>query len=528
MVHVIQQSCLEKIRADAKEFKPEYERASALVGEKFAYQVVLYSDDPVGETVKVELKGHGYNTIYQVKQVPVNWPHYVDDGNARYLTDEPTLLPDALIELSLTPTLKITNQLTVLWMDLHPTLPGDHHLDLHLNGEFYSRFVLTVLPHEMAEKPFTNCQYIDPCSIAKFYGIPMFSSEHWNMLGKYFEIAAKHGVTHVLTPLYTPLYGDFPMGGEAVQLFSIMLVNREYRFNFDLLDSWIAIAKKNGIKNFTFPPIIPSLKTLKCPKLKMMADFRECDVFDDETDVLSLEFHRFIRKFLLDLINHLKEIGVYEQVVMQFSYAPSAEDRDNYLECRKHFKLIPWSNQLADVLSTTEFLDLEIGCIPFYSSAQIERYSNYRITQYLFMDIFDPKSIISNLIASPMIDIRKFGTLAFRYNVTSLFNLWFNNYCDSQGNRADVNRDTSNENSLPSGNGFLVYPGLKGPVPTVRLKQMYYTFQDRYAFEKLSQSIPYERIYSRIDNKYKLSLDAPISAEKYWKFREEIYSLFER
>ncbi len=529
MIHVIQQSCLEKIKADTRDFNTEYLSASALSNEDFAYQIVLYSDEPAGESATVELRGNGLLTIHEVKQVPVNWPHYSHDRDPQYLSDVPTLLPDALIRLGRKPTLNITENLTVLWIGVRISMPGEHLIDLYLNGEQRSRFVLEILPHTLAKANFTHCEYIDPCSISKYYGLPMFSSEHWQMLGKYFNIAAEHGVNCLLTPLYPPVYGDLPMGSDPVQLFAVTRENNQYQFNFDLLDSWISVARKNNIKNFTFPPLIPSFKTLKCPEVKMRVGYRECNVFDESVNVLSGEFSAFIRKFLMELIDHLKAIGVFENVTLQFAHAPSVEDAANYKYCRNLFNRIPWGNQIADTMVPTEFLDLSLGSVPFFSSAKAERYFKYEFGRYLYLDIFDPDSVISNLIAAPSMYIRGFGALAYSNRITALFSLWFNNFITSDSKKANVIMDTSNENSLPSGNGFLVYPGPKGPIPTVRLKQLYFALQDNRVLDKLNHSIPFERIQSRIDKKYKILIDKPmISKERFLDFREEIYSLFDK
>ncbi len=526
MIHVIQQSCLEKIKADTREFKPNYESASALVNEEFAYQIVLYSDDAVTQSVSLELQCSDDARLFEVKQVPVTWPHYDDDAKNRYLADTPTLLPDALIPLGRKPTLNINKNICVLWVSVTATFPGDHYIDLYLDKEYRSRFVLRVLPYRIPASSFVNCQYIDPCSIAKAYKTTLFSEFHWKLLERYFKIAADHGVTHVLTPIYPPVYDEFPSCDEQIQLVQITKNNLSYEFNFDLLDSWICIARKSGIHKFTFPPIIPSLKTLECPKLKMTNEWIEQDVFDAQSDVLSPEFSTFIRKFMRELLKHLKLIGAHDDVTFQFSHAPETENAESYMQCRALIKQIIRAHQIADTKVSPEFVELEIGSAPFFSTAEPERFFDFQINRHLYMDNLSSKSIINTLIAAPSMRIRAFGAISYCNIFVSLFNLWFNNYFSQECQGHEVTFDTSNHNALPSGLGFLVYPAIDGPIPSIRLKQLHFALQDIAALKQIANTIPKERVVSRIEKKYKLTIqNNTIDADDFLKMREELYSL---
>lgn len=525
MIHVIQQSCLEKIKADTREFKPNYDSASVLVNEEFAYQIVLYSDDDAVQSVSLELQCSDDARFFEVKQVPVTWAHYDDDEN-RYLADTPTLLPDALVPLGRRPTLNISKQSSVLWISVTATFPGDHYIDLYLNGEYRSRFILHVLPYRLHADGFVNCQYVDPGSIAKAHNTALFSDVHWNLLGKYFKIAADHGVTHVLTPIYPPVYDDYPLCEEPIQLVRITKNNLSYEFNFDLLDSWICIARKSGIHKFTFPPIIPSLKTLECPKLKMERERVEQDVFDDESDVLSPAFSVFIRKFMRDLLNHLKLIGAHDDVTFQFSYAPAVEDAENYMQCRAIIKQIIRAHQIADTKVSPEFAELEIGSAPFFSTAEVEKFPDSQMNRHLYLDNLSPKSVINTLIAAPSTRIRTFGAISYCNIFVSLFNLWFNNHFSKGAKSLSAAFDTSSQNSLPAGLGFLVYPGIDGPMPSIRLKQLHFALQDIAAIKQIANTIPRERIVSRIEKKYKLTVrNNLMDADDFLKMREELYSL---
>ena len=87
MIHVIQQSCLEKILPTARMFKEPYNSASVLVGEEFGYQIVLYSDSEQSERVTFKKKIPLFCKLYLVQSVPVNWPHYKNDSKKDYVVN---------------------------------------------------------------------------------------------------------------------------------------------------------------------------------------------------------------------------------------------------------------------------------------------------------------------------------------------------------------------------------------------------------------------------------------------------------
>ncbi len=530
MIHFIQQSCLEKIRADATEFKEPFLTSCALAGEVFAYQVAIYSDSDSSEAVSVYAESGAEVCLYEVKQVPVNWPHYANDSYRHYLTDTPALLPDALVPLGRRKTLRINRNVTVLWVEVTADFPGNYDVELVFKtneGEQRTLFHLHILPCRMPELRFNLCQYIDPASIAAYYGVPMFCDKHWDLLEKNIQLAAKHGVTNLLTPIYPPVYGKHSLGGEGVQLVKITENKNDYEFNYDLLDCWVLFAKRNGIKRLTFPPIFPSIETLECPKIKITRSWREVWLFDESTDVLSPIFCNFIRKFFRSLMKHMKEIGAEDMMCFQISDRPSVEFADRYAQCRALLNNVINCHQIADIAVPYDFYKLNLGSAPFFTIQDIDDLLRLPSDRFLCTDVTAVNAITNFLIASPSLRVRTFGLLCFQYRIAALFNLWFNNYFNAEGERADVFLNTANENALPSGGGFLVYPGMDGPIPSIRLKQLFYALQDIQALRVLERDIPFDRVVSKISKI--ASVDTlTVSEEKFIKIRDEIYAQIEK
>ncbi len=533
MIHIIQQSCLEKIRPGTREFKPAYERASALCGEEFAYQIVLYSDCESGEAVTVRKENLGRVFLYQVTQTPVSWPHREDDPYPEYLANEPCLLPDALIPLESPCTLTVNRNLTVLWIGVIADFPGDYEVRIHFETggeELVSSFLLHVLPIQLPKQRFRNCQYIDPCSIAAHYRYPMFCNLHWDHLEKYFSLAAEHGINNIITPIFPVTYNGRLVGSEMVQLVQINEKKGKYTFHYDLLDSWLVLARKNGIESFTFPPIFPSLETLECPKLKVIREQREEDLFEPEEDVFSPKFSTFIRSFIRKLRQHLKELGMEDRVSFQISCAPAVEQEERYARCRAIIRDVITRHRISDVMVGRSFYDLGLASTPIVPLHEMERFLDTDIlNREVCLDIDTSKDMVNFLIASPSVRVRAFGLLCRRYDLVGMFHPWFNHYIAPSGDAFDPFWNADGANSRPSGSDFLVYPTQAGPIPSIRLKQLLFAIQDIRVMEALERFIRHERIVSMLKKEFPVTLsriaDAP---EKFLALRDRFFERLEQ
>ena len=87
MVTVLLQSSLEKVFLDSGAFAPAYERASALGGERFSFQLVLGRTERGTAPCKVWVESPfpGEISLFLVGQVPCQLPAYPNCGGG-YLT----------------------------------------------------------------------------------------------------------------------------------------------------------------------------------------------------------------------------------------------------------------------------------------------------------------------------------------------------------------------------------------------------------------------------------------------------------
>lgn len=91
---------------------------------------------------------------------------------------------------------------------------------------------------------FTQWFHVD--SIAEAYHVPVYSEAHWELIGKYMQMARYLGIDTILTPMLTPSL-DTLIGGErlCVQLVQIEKHGERYAFDFSWAARYIDLAHEN-------------------------------------------------------------------------------------------------------------------------------------------------------------------------------------------------------------------------------------------------------------------------------------------
>ncbi len=530
MIHLIQQSCLEKINPYATSFKPSYDSASALVGDEIAYQIVLYSDGEKAEPVYIENLTGMYNHMYLVKQVPVVYPHVFSDKSDSYLLDTAGVLPDCLMPISEDEPLMIGPQLTVLWVCLKTSLVGKFRIRFRFytdDCEAISDFMYEVIDHDLNDSMISFYEHIYPTSIAADYHVPLFSSRHWELLEQHFLLAAEHGVTHLLTPLYPVVYNSTIH--EPVQLFKAKLTKNGFEFNFDLLDSWVHLAQKSGIEHFVLPPLFPDLSAPKVLPFVVEVDRQDVLYFAKGTSSFIPEYHGFLCSLLRKLIKHLRQFNLQTFFSVQLSDGVSEATMENYAECRNMVSEACRPLRILDHVSEPALYNHKEISVPILPMDKIQDILNIKHSLPMIAS-FDPLShdaLVDLLIAGSSARLRYLGLLSYRYNLTAYMNRGFN-YNGSYGTSTYVEHglNLDAENRFPSGAASLVYPGSDGPIPSIRLKLLLYALQDIRAIEALEKYRPYERVISMIDRECPVCSDEPnLDGSRLLAFRENVNRL---
>jgi hypothetical protein len=244
------------------------DKISALRGERLSFQLIgQSSSDRAGfHYYKLSVSGElaPYTTVRAVDCLPVTNPVNTQDFSPyddNYLRTAPGLYPDLLTPLTKGDTVFFSHkQLHALWVDV--CIPEDcailgadtltFSFTDHKDGCVYSDSVeIKVIAATLPEQELKLTQWFHCDSLATYYGVPVWSEEHWRIIENFARVAYKNGINLLLTPVFTPPL-DTEIGKErpTVQLVDVTVRNGKYYFGFDKLTKWIEMAERCGIRYF--------------------------------------------------------------------------------------------------------------------------------------------------------------------------------------------------------------------------------------------------------------------------------------
>ena len=531
MIHLIQHSSLDKITRDTLSPKDPYEKDFALCGEELGFQVVVYTDSDQTVPAKIRVDGNGICTTHLVKDVPVTWPHYSKDTKP-YLLDQPGMLPDCLIPLMYNDTVNINSSYIVLWITISPSYAGDQVVTTTVTTDTESascELSLHVVDTTLPKQYFSFCQYIDPHAIARDHHVPMFSDVYWRILQNYFRFALRNGFNDIVVPLFTPEYAGYPTD-ERIQLVDIEVLRNNYAFRFDLMDSWIYLAKECGFENFTFPVFLPSYKTMRGARFTAKQEGRRIELLEDE-GVDSNYYTSFIRKLLYELVKRLEEHKIPGRITLYFSAGPKVYNENDYYKFRAHFFDRVKKYRIADYDVEYDFYALDRVGVPYVHLHDVNKYIGHtEATVYGCFDITNPRDVINPLIAASSLRLRALGAYCYRNDVVGFHHMGFN-YSAPPLKEAQIDPyiNTDYGHRYPSGSLSMVYPGAEEPYPSIRLKQIKYAIQDYRLLDKLQLCCTPKKLNGLIDQYLKITPDSMVDdPERFQKLRAKLYELAEK
>lgn len=496
---------------DARRAKARLSSAETLIGEDFAYQLLLFSDDNRSKTVSFEIEADVSVSVYLVRQTAVLWPHYSCDTAPNYLLDTPGLLPDCLIPIGENTPLTVSECPVVLWLETCAAYAGDHSVLVRFHcGEecCESLFRFHTIDQALPKQWYSFTAALDPIRITKAHGAPLFCSTYWDILDRYFALAAEHGVTEIVMPLFPMKQAD-----SAAQLIKVRQVkDGMFDFDYDLFDTWILCARQRNIIRFTVAPFFPSLKTLRCPAIQVYRYDRPYPLFDDSINILSPEYSTFLRKFLRNFIKHLKEIDLIDGVSFQLAGEGSVETAEVYRQCRDTIRDLLGRFRIVDVYTDPQFYFSGMAASSAVSLGAIapiaaEKPNGLRTC----FDIHSTGDIVNQLIAAPAVRLRALGILCYRYDIVGFLSREFM---------------LNTGNAYPTGSDYLVYSEPDGPFPSIRLKLLWFALQDLRVLELLEQYTSRERVLSLIERKFPVTFDHyPADSKDLLSFRREVTRL---
>lgn len=532
-------SSLAKVLPNEKPTGAFYENPMCCLNESFNFQIAYSSENPnwLHQYIHIEIdsKLKDYISISSVELVPSNFPCYAG-ADADYLMRTPGLLPDLLMPLKVPAVKVMPTQWRSLWFCLTPPADltaGDYPVTISLkdgNGNIAAEhtFTLSVLNTYLPKQKTIHTEWFHTDGIAQFYNVPVFSERYWDLVANFMQIAAKHSVNMVLTPLFTPPL-DTEVGGErlTVQLVDIELDDLgHYHFNFDKLAKWIKLATEAGMEYFEMSHLFTQWGANATPKIMVRVNGELQKRFGWHVAAKDESYKAFLDAFLPELKNFLDNQGLQGKCYFHISDEPSLDQIDNYKEAHDlvqgHLEGYP----LMDALSNLEFYEKGIIDYPVCANDHITPFIEAKVPNlWAYYCCAQNVQVSNRFMALPSFRNRILGVQLYKYNIPGFLH-WGYNFYNSHLSKRAINPFlvTDADMTFPSGDAFLVYPGEDGALESIRLKVLAEAFYDIRAFELLESLTSREEVLALIEE----NTDEPITFSVYPRTETYLLKLREK
>ena len=483
--------------------RPSTDSFVMFANERLSFQVGVYNTHKSLERspqMEVRLGGDlaKYAAAKQVTSVPVQYPTSHVGFDTDMLRERPCLCPDPIRPLHYEGKLPLPPELTqTLWIDV--VLPegfaaGTYSLTVGLYTETESaetsvtvRVIGEVLPKQKlihTEWFYTDC-------IAEVYHAKVFSERHWKLIERYLRIAVANGINMILTPIFT-LELDTAMYHYRMttQLADITVTGKnEYSFDLSKLDRWIDLCRKCGVEYYEIPHFFSQWGPFRAPKIVAKVNGKNKRIFGWETEALGEEYRAFLTQFIPAVVECFKRNGVYDRTIFHISDEPADVHIPQYKKCRDFISPLIGDRPIIDALSHFEFYEQGILKKPVPAIKSIAPFLEHKVPGLWAYYCGNPPKQTGRCITMPGYRTRILGVQLWKYNIEGFLHWGFDFYHNIYSYEVvDPLGDTGGEFFAPSGDAFVVYPGIDDtPWGSIRLNALREAVDDMRALDCLAE-----------------------------------------
>ncbi len=495
-------SSLEKVFVDQKteDFK-NLTKLSVLKGERFSFQLIYKPDhdtsvDRILWDVKVEGALSKYITARNVINVPVTRACYPALTDENYLRTTPGLYPDILQPLHYGGKISTSYGACIksVWLEADlpdDTVAGEYEISVSLSsqhGTITESLTVDVIDAVLPE--FESFKYTDwfHCdSLATYYNVEVWSERHWEIVENFAKAAVRSGVNLLLTPLFTPAL-DTAIGGERLtnQLVGVTKTGDEYTFDFSLVDRWIDMCDRVGIKYFEICHLFTQWGAHHVPKVMATVDGEYKKIFGWETDAVDPEYTRFLRTFLSEFLNYMKKKGRDKDCLFHVSDEPTLDHLESYKAAKNSIADLLDGYTIMDALSRYPFYEQGIVSTAIPANNHIEPFLEHNVPNlWTYYCCSQPKNVSNRFLAHSLSRTRSIGMQMYKYDIVGFLHWGFNFYqnCHS-ADPVNPYLNGCGDDWVVSGDTCIVYPAQDGTAyESMRAPVFYDALQDMRAMQ---------------------------------------------
>jgi hypothetical protein len=511
---------------------------SGLAGETISFQLAYkletegFNDQEIALSLDTKLKDQFQ--IRSVELMPSQLPAYgLKDDN--YITTDPGLFPDLLLPKKNTSLKLFPGQWRAIWFDIIITKDmGTEAYPVVVKIEkdekiiWEGSFTVQTINIELPPQELIHTQWFHADCLAQYYKVPVFSEQHWMIIGNFIETSVKHGMNMLLTPIFTPPL-DTKEGGErtTVQLVKIKKEGNRYIFDFEQLKRWISICTEKGIKYIEIGHLFTQWGAKHAPKIMAEVDGKLEKIFGWETDATGKEYSDFLHQLIPELIKVLNSEGVLEYTFFHISDEPHDSQKETYSAAKEVVKDLLQGCKVIDALSSYALYQEGVVEKPIPCNDHIQPFIDAGIqnlwTYYCCAQTVD---VSNRFFSMPSARNRILGIQLYLYNIEGFLH-WGYNFYNTQYSIAAIDpyRVTDADGAFPSGDPFIVYPAEDGTAhESIRLMVLSEALYDLRALKLLESLTNRAYVESLIYEEY----NEKITFKQYPKNPEYLLRLKEK
>ncbi len=469
----------------------------AALNERFSFQVALRADAEMKAIVSAEGPEGWKVRVRRVGLVPVfhhNAP-VLGPLDTDGLGQIPGLVPDPLFDEDTV--ILPQDETNSFWITVTPpkgAKPGKYGISISVQpherwgeGKAVGRPVrasLSVTLHDVALAPrrdfhVTHWFYND-CLIT-WYKTALFDEKYWEILSAYLTDIAEHGQDTVYVPLFTP-----PLDGDKhpSQLLKVRKLGKgRYAFDWSDVRRYVRLAKKCGITHFEWCHLFAQWGCRFALRIYEGQGEGEKLLWPADTPATSDTYRAFLSQLLPELEKFLREEKILKKSFFHISDEPHGDEaRANYKAANDMVHSIaPWMRSI-DAVSQIEFGREKVIDIPVPSVSTALDFHKEGIESWCYYCCGPRGEYVQHLLDTPLAKVAMHGFLFYRWPFKGFLHWGFNYWNVSQTRTLIdpfmVSDGKRWDRGWAYGDTFLVYPGEKGPVDSMRWEVFAEAMQD--------------------------------------------------
>ncbi len=422
---------------------------------------------PNGIEVEVRSVGH----------IPV--PHYnTETDKSELVGDLPAYVPDPLFsDLDLQLTYNETNSYWVTVKTDKDTRPGVYpiNISIRVNDEIISELstkinVYSLVIKDRANFPVTHWLYVD--ALCDWYDCEPFKGKFWDIVELYIEDLVEHGTNTIFSPIFTPPTDGVKRPNQLLKIRKDS--DQKYVFDWSDVQKWIDLARSAGMEYFEWSHLFSQWGVENAIRIYENYDGKYSNrlLWPPETLANSKIYRKFLSQFLPEFKEFLQEEEILDKSFFHLSDEPHGQEHlKNYQTARDILKdLAPWM-EIMDALSEKDFAEKGLTDMPIASIRSSLEFKEANIPHWDYFCCGPRGNYLNRLMDTPLAKIKGSGWLFYRFESLGFLHWGYNYWYKSQTRELIDPYSVSDGGAWPNwayGDTFVVYPGERGPVDSIR------------------------------------------------------------